>query len=200
MARYRSSKIVPVILVGIIIIIVIVAIVSIVRGIANMNATSSSKTDTSVQTLLDTSEGHSVMATVRGPIVADEDFHSYSITISPDQRNLTTYSGYNNTPVATVTLPNSVAAYGQFVNALNLAHFANGTPLTGEANNLSGRCATGDLYDFQIITSGTVAKELWTSTCSGSRGSLDANLNQVLNLFQAQIPDAQTDINNIGLK
>ena len=200
MARYRRFRILPIILAIIIIVIVVVAIISIVQVITGNNNRAANQVDTSRQTLLDTTSGHSVVATVRGPIVADENFHSYTITIAPDQRTMATYTGYQNTVVDSTTLPNSTAAYSQFVNALDRANLANGTQLTGEANNLLGRCATGMVYDFQIMNGDKVAKDLWTSTCSGSQGSLSANLTQVLNLFKVQIPNASSLIQQIGLQ
>jgi len=35
-----------------------------------------------------------VSLSVRGPIVADEDFRSYEIVISPNMRELSVYEGY----------------------------------------------------------------------------------------------------------
>jgi hypothetical protein len=201
MARYRSSRILPVILILVIAIIVIVAIVSLVRIIFSSNTTSTpAQADTSRAALLDTTAGHSVQVTVRGPIVANEDFHSYTISIDPNSRTLTTYTGYTDTVVDTVTLPNNTASYEQFVYALDKAQLENGKQLTGDANDLRGRCAAGRLYDFQILDGSTIAKEVWTSTCTGSKGSLTGNVDQLLSLFQAQLPNAHTTIRKVDLQ
>jgi len=199
MPRYRSSRLLPAILVTVIAVIVIVAVVSLVRVIF-FSGSSTPQVDVGRQALLDTSPTHSVTVTVRGPIVADEDFHSYQITVGPNIRNLTTYSGYLDTAIDTVTLDNNVSAYQQFVHALDNANLTKGTQLTGEANDTLGRCATGRLYDFQILDGSTVVKDLWTSSCSGSRGSLDASVSQLLNLFQVQIPNAQATLQKVGLQ
>lgn len=131
----------------------------------------------------------SVRMTVRGPIVANENFHSYTVSASPDARNMTTYVGYDGQQVDTSQLPNNLQAYTQFVNALDRANMMEGTPLTGDANNTDGICATGYVYTFEVLQGTNVIQSLWTSTCKGSVGSLKANLVQLKGLFQRQIPD-----------
>ncbi len=146
MARYRSSRILPIILILVIAIIVIVAIVSLVRIVISSSTSTSTpaQTDTSRTALLDTTPGHSVKVTVRGPIVANEDFHSYTIAVDPNIRTLTTYTGYTDTVVDNVSLGNDTASYEQFVYALDKADLEKGAQLTGDANDLRGRCATGN--------------------------------------------------------
>jgi hypothetical protein len=199
MANYRTSRIIPVVLVILVIIIAIAAIVSLARVIFFSGSSTSTTVDVSHTALLDTTAEHSVTMTVRGPIVADESFHSYKIDISPNTRTINTYQGYLDTVVQTDTLDNNVAAYGQFVNALDKANLTKGTQLTGDANDTSGICATGDVYQFTIYDGSTDVKDLWTSTCSGSKGSLDASVTQLTDLFVKQIPGADTMINNVDL-
>ncbi len=202
MARYRSTRILPMILIVVIAVIIIVGIVSLIRIIffSGSNTPPPSQADTSRTALLDTSQGHSVKVTVRGPIVANEAFRSYTIVIDPNLRSLTTYTGYTETVVDNVSLANDTASYEQFVYALDKANLEQGKQLQGDANDLRGRCAVGQVYDFQIIDGGSIVKELWTSTCGGSKGSLTASLPQLLNLFQAQIPNATQTIGKVGLK
>ncbi len=200
MARYRNTRILPMVLIVVIAIIVIVALVSIVRLLVSSTGGGPAVVDASRAALLDTTLGHSVRVTVRGPIVASENFHSYTIAISPTTRSLVTYTGYTNTAVDTITLANDTPSYEQFVYALDKANLAQGKQLTGDANDLRGRCATGRVYDFQILHSGSPVKELWTSTCSASKGSLTADVTQVLHLFQVQIPDALTTIQKVSLE
>lgn len=202
MANYKTSRILPVALVIVIIVIAIIALVSLARAVffsGSNTATNSSQTDSSESALLDTSAGHSVTMTVRGPIVADEQFRSYEITISPTSRTMTTYTGYLDTVVDQRTLGNNVAAYGEFVNALDKANLAKGKQFSGDKNDTSGICATGRVYDFSIKNNSDVVKDLWTSTCSGSRGSLNASVDQVSNLFYKQIPDSNSLIDRINL-
>src|SRR5690606_34333620 len=90
------------------------------------NADTAQTIDTSRQDLLNTSVNRSVSMTVRGPIVADEDFRSYQIVISPDSRQFRAFTGYLDVITDSETLPNNTAAYDQFVNALDKANLSVG--------------------------------------------------------------------------
>lgn len=198
MAYTRFTRFIPVALIVIISVVAIAALISLARVIFfPANSTSKDVVDSSQQALVDTTASHSVRMTVRGPIVADEAFRSYQVTISPANRQLVTYKGYLETQVDAVTLPNNVKAYDQFVHALDKANLAKGVALTGDKNDLRGICATGEVTDFVILDGDTVVKELWTSTCSGSKGSLNANVKQLSDLFLAQIPNASVTLKKV---
>jgi hypothetical protein len=188
MYRGNSSRIVPIILVLIVIAIVIAALVSLGRAIFGGGETTS-QTNTGRDSLLDTSVGHSVRMTVRGPIVANEEFHSYQVTVDSSVRALTTYQGYLEQSIGSKSYGNNLKAYEQFVYALDKANIMVGDELTGDKNDTRGICATGLVYEFEVINADSTVKRLWTSTCKGSPGSLKASVTQVKNLFLAQIPD-----------
>jgi len=201
MATYRSSRVLPIVLVIVVIVIAITALVSLARVVFFSGSSSSNDTarvDTSQASLLNTSAGHSVNMTVRGPIVAEEKFQSYSITITPNDRSLVTYGGYLDTVVDRVVLGNNTAAYEQFVYALDRANLAKGEE-TERSNDVRGICATGNVYEFSIINAGETVKRLWTSTCNGSKGTLDANVQQLTNLFVSQFPNGTALIRKINL-
>lgn len=190
MSNYRTSRILPTILTIIIIIVAIAGLVALARLLFTGSASKAEeKIDVSVQNLLSTAEGRAVQMTVRGPIVADEDFRSYSVAISPSSRQYTSYNGYLDVVTNQQTLPNNQAAYDQFVHALNKANMVAGTPLEGEKNNVLGICATGKVFEFSLINEGKIEEMLWTSTCSGSKGSLRASATQLSQLFLNQIPN-----------
>jgi len=201
MANYRTSRVLPIVLVVVIIIIAIASLVSLARVVffSGPSTDSAQMVDVSRDALLNTSVDHSVKMTVRGPIVADEKFYSYQITVSPNERSLTTYNGYLGTVVDQTNLPNSIPAYEQFVFALDKADLSKGTELEGEKNDVRGVCATGRVTEFEIINGANTVKKLWTSTCKGSAGSLDASVQQLTGLFTTQIPDATALIRKIDL-
>ena len=155
------------------------------------------KTNTHQSDLLSTTANREVRMNVRGPIVADENFHAYQIQITPNNRDLTTYNGYMNTVADNESLDNNIPSYNQFVNALDHAKLMNANELTGTANDTSGVCATGFLYQFTILNNNKQVKQLWTTSCNGVSGSLGLNYNPIMNLFIVQIPDAQTKIDGI---
>lgn len=198
MYRGNSTRIVPVILVLIVVAIVIAALVSVGRAILG-GSTQTTQTNAGRDALLDTSIGHSVQMTVRGPIVANEQFHSFQITVDPLNRNMTTYQGYLDQPINSKTYDNNVKAYEQFVYALDKANLMNGDELTGNKNDTRGICATGLVYEFSVMSGDTTVKRLWTSTCKGSPGSLQASVSQVGDLFKAQIPDESNLVRGLGL-
>jgi hypothetical protein len=191
MERSGLQRIIPIALVLIVIIVAVVALVSLGRALFSGGGGASpspAPVNTGKQALKATTADRSVRMAVRGPIVANENFHSYAITVSPDSRTMTTYVGYLGQQVANEQLDNNVQAYTQFVNALSRANLMEGTPLTGDANNTDGICATGYLYEFEVLQASNSIQRLWTSSCRGSLGSLKANLQQVSQLFQLQIP------------
>ena len=63
--------------------------------------------------------------------------------------------------------------------------------MSGDANDTRGVCAGGILYEFEIREGDNAVKQLWTSTCKGSPGSLKASADQLRELFLAQVPDAR---------
>lgn len=201
MYRGNSSRVLPIILVLIVVAIVVAALVSIGRVIfgGEQGAVDQSQVDIGKQALLNTATDHSVQMTVRGPIVANENFRSYRITIDPRSRVMTTYAGYLEQPIDNKNLNNNAQAYEQFVYALDKANMINGEVLTGEKDDTRGICATGRVYEFAILQDNETVKRLWTSTCKGSPGSFRASIKQVGDLFLDQIPDNKTLLKEIDL-
>lgn len=191
---YKGSKprIIPIIIAIVIVALIVAALVSLGRMLVTGNSGSQSSTSESNSIrsdLLDTSSGRGVQFTERGPIVADENFKSYQIVITPTTRTYTTYNGYLDRVVAAKTYQNNDNAYEQFVYALDKAYIYKVRDTQGN-NDVRGVCATnGRLYTFETTNNGTSTHMLWTSTCSGSQGNMAANLAQVRALFVNQIPD-----------
>jgi hypothetical protein len=200
MARFIPSRIIPIALVLIIVAVAIAALVSLTRAVFFSGSTTSTvAADSSQAALLSTTVDRSVQLTVRGPIVADELFRSYRIVVTPSLRTLTTYTGYLGTQIDTVTLTNNIPAYEQFIHALDNANLTKGIELVGDKNDTRGICATGRLSQFEILNGAKNVKNLWTSTCAGSQGSLDASATQLTNLFVNQVPNATALIRKAAL-
>ena len=198
MATYRSRRIFPVILVIIIIAIAIVGLVYVIQilffsGGGNISL----QADTSRSSLINTSADRAVSVSVRGHIIADEDFRSYQIRVTPNERVFTTYRGYQKDTIENDTLENNIPAYEQFVYALSRAGLMNSSAFTGVANDTRGICAAGFLYEFQIYQADKSLKMLWTTSCSASRGSLGQGAKALESLFIEQIPDAQKKIGRL---
>ena len=200
--RHNSfSRFVPILLVIVITIVAVAAVIAIGRALFGKN--DSGQADQNVNTgqvaLLSTEEGSAVRLTVRGPIVANENFRSYSVIISPSSRDMTTYEGYLDKEINQKKLDNNVKAYPELVYALDKRKMMNGTQLTEQQNDLRGICASGKVYKFETLKDNSVVKSLWTSDCSGSKGSAQANVNEILDMFLKQIPDGKKMAAGIGL-
>lgn len=193
MERSGLRRVVTIVVVLAVIIAVVFALISIGRtlfgGGSSGSSPSATPTNNAKQALVTTAADRSVRMTVRGPLVANENFHSYTITVSPDARNMTTYKGYIGEQIDSSQMTNNLQAYEQFVYALDHANLMEGTPLSGGANDTRGICASGSIYEFEVLQGGNSVRKLWTSTCRGSAGSLKASLTQVTSLFRAQVPD-----------
>jgi hypothetical protein len=200
MYRGNSSRILPVIVVLIVIAIAIAALVSAGRAIfGGGDQTTQTQVDTGRDALLNTSLSRSVRMTVRGPIVADESFRSYQMTIDPASRSFAAYAGYLDQTTGSKQYGNNAKAYEEFVYALEKANLMKGEELKDEKGDTRGVCATGRVYEFEVLQNGNAVKRLWTSTCKGSAGSLKASVKQVEALFHAQIPDSKALLKPVDL-
>jgi len=190
MSKYRTQRILPAVLAIVVIIIAIAGLVALARLLFTGGTSRTATPDVNIaqQQLLTTTDGRAVSMTVRGPIVADEDFRSYRIIISPNERKFEAFTGYLATVTDHHTLANNTAAYDQFVHALDKANMVSGKELDGEKNNVLGICATGKVYEFAVLNAGKAEHMFWTSTCKGSPGSLQGSAAQLSDLFLTQIP------------
>ncbi|RKV92211.1 MAG: hypothetical protein D8G53_14520 [Candidatus Saccharimonas sp.] len=199
--RNSFSRFVPILLVIVITIVAVAAVIAIGRALFGGNE--SDQKDKNINAgqiaLLSTDEGRAVRLTVRGPIVANENFRSYSVIVSPSSRQITTYEGYLDKEISQKKLDNNVKAYTELVYALDKRKMMNGTQLTEQQNDLRGICASGKVYKFETLSDNSVVKSLWTSDCSGSKGSAQANVNEILDMFLKQIPEGKKMVAGIGL-
>lgn len=200
MATYKTLRIAPIALIIIIVAIAIAVIVSLARVMFfSDNQGSNQVVDVSREALLSTTVDRSVKMTVRGEIVADEQFKSYQITVSPSSRDFVAYQGYLERSVDSISLDNSIPAYEEFVHALDKAGLPRGKQLSDDKNDIRGVCATGRVYEFHIMNAGETVKHLWTSTCSGWKGSLIGEAKNYTDLFELQIPGAKDVIRKLKI-
>lgn len=191
----NGAKFFPLIITIVIIALVIAAIVSIGRAIFigdGNNTEETSNVDSTRQELLNTSSGRSVAMTVRGPIVAEEAFTTYRIQISNSERSMDVYKGYLEERTNGKTLGNNTQAYEEFVYALDKANMMKerSGASDNELDDLRGICARGYIYEYSVFSADNEVEKRWTSTCDGSKGTLNASTDQLSGLFLAQIPDS----------
>ncbi len=202
-SKNSMSRFVPILLVVVITVIAVGAVIAIGRafiGGDSDSTTSQSSLDEARAALLSSDVTRSVRLTVRGRIVADENFRSYQITISPSSRIMTTYEGYIATAIDSKKLDNNFPAYEELIFALDKRKMMDGRVLSEEQNDLRGVCATGRLYEFETLVNGETLKKLWTSDCDGAKGSALANVSEIMDMFLQQIPEGQAMARGIGLE
>ncbi len=201
-SKYFVQRYLPIVLVIGIMIIAIIILVSLARAIffsGSSNTSTVDTTDVATAALLSTAADRAVQVTVRGPIVANEDFRSYQMTVSPNARTVETFEGYLGNTLQVRTISNNTAAYEQFVFALERADLVKGDAFDDEGNDVRGICASGELYEFRLLKDDETVNLLWTTTCSGSRGSLDASVSQLMTLFERQIPESSDIIDDLDI-
>lgn len=200
-SRNSFSRFVPILLVIVITIVAVAAVIAIGRSLlgGGQSAEPVEQLDEGRTALLTTDVTRSVRVTVRGPIVADESFRSYRVTISPDARMMTTYEGYLEKQLETKLLDNNARAYEELVYALDKRKMMDGRALTDEQNDLRGICASKKLYEFETLVNGVTVEKLWTSDCDGSKGSALANVSEILDMFLKQVPDGKKMASGVGL-
>lgn len=197
MTGYKTSRVLTVALSLIILAIAIAAVISFGRIFFFTSNMSTSDIEKSKDALLSTSADRAIVMKVRGKIVADEDFRSYQINISPTLRTMTTHKGYLGDTIDYISLNNNIPAYEQFVYALYNANILKIVELVGEEQNINGVCANGRLYEFTLIKDERPVKTLWTTTCSNVQGSLDLKPSQISDLFEKQIPNSDDYIKDL---
>ena len=202
-SKNSLSRFIPILLVIVIMIVAIAAVIAIGRALlgggSSNDSTNTAVTDEGRTALLTVDTSRSVRLTVRGPIVSDESFRSYRVTISPEERDITTYEGYLEKVIETKKFDNNNRAYEELVHALDKRRMMDGRVLTEEQNDLRGICASGQIYQFDTLVNGETVRSLWTSDCDGSKGSATANVSEVINMFLNQIPEGRKIVSGVGL-
>lgn len=192
MYRGSNPRILPIIIVIIVVALVVAALVTVGRMIFSGDSGSSNDSNQGKVSLqdavLDRTAERSVRWTIRGPIVADENFRSYQITVTPSSRTYITYSGYLDQLTSSHTYDNNTRAYEEFVFALDKANISK--TRNSDDVDLRGVCATnGIAYMFETLNNGSVDNSIWSSSCKGSPGTMSADPVKVQALFVNQIPD-----------
>lgn len=124
--------------------------------------------------------------TILGPVVANENFRSGMITVSPSSRSVTAYRTYNEEVIQTDVLGNNSEAFRQFMNALQLAGFGQRRRV-GETEPGSA-CAQGYRYIYELREGGRTVMQTWATSCGLQRESFSGSVAQVNRLFRVQIP------------
>lgn len=133
--------------------------------------------------------GSSVRMTVYGPIVANENRESYTISVSPTSRSIETKRGYDGAVVESHTYDNNYEAYTQFVYALSRVGFDQRRDVSDAAADDRGACATGRKYVYELLENGNVQSTAWAVSCGRNQGTYVGTNSATYLLFDKQVPD-----------
>jgi hypothetical protein len=126
---------------------------------------------------------------IDGPVVADENHRSITVTIGRDTNTATLMKGYQGQVIDSKSYGNNENAYTTFLRALELQGYSKGDA-DPKLSNSSGFCPNGQVYTFEIVTGSDVVQQFWTSSCGG--GTFKGKASTIRGLFRDQIPDYST--------
>jgi hypothetical protein len=138
--------------------------------------------------------------TIDGKVNGDDLHRAVRITIGQNQREIDIIQGYSGHVLSSQTFYNTQDAYAVFLRAINYGGFM--LPLktkTPEPADERGICAAGDRYIFSLDQYGSNISRLWASDCGVKVGTLGGDSSALQQLFEAQIPQYDTVVENVQL-
>jgi hypothetical protein len=168
---------------------------SIASNLFSSNDTAITQTDPSTDFLVESTKV--AKYSVDGPIVANENHRSYTITVTESQVIMKTYKSYGQIELGQKSYPNTAAAYSAFLSALTNANVTamkrNAT--TDASFSDKGVCATGRKFILDLDSS----LSRWSTSCDTKQGNAGSNMGRVGNLFQRQVPDFGQLASGLGI-
>lgn len=137
---------------------------------------------------LSSSSSSSVVFTKKGRINAKEDHMEIRFTISKSRRVVEVINGYDGKVESTLSLPNTEAAYEQFLYSIREEGFTNGKP-TPTSTDPRGICSSGTQYFYKVRSGAATISDLWSTSCKSSQGTFNGGRSDIVNLFERQFPD-----------
>lgn len=134
--------------------------------------------------------------TMTGPIVSEQQRSAIRITIGNNENKIDILQGYDEVVSATKSYPSNSAAYGTFLRALDLLGYNRGS----ENPNLKderGYCADGNLFYYDIKNGDNQIQRYWKTSCN--EGNFSGKVQDIEDLFKAQIPDFDTFTQDVEL-
>lgn len=178
----------------IVVVLLVVGLFKSFNGNDNGNLISTSTYSLSDKTAVDTVARY----TVRGPVVADEDYRQVRITISKNSRSVEVLKGYAGVVEKVSTLSNTPDAYTAFLGALSAAEFSDRRE-GGSSVDPSTTCVTSTKFFYELTLASEKKVDTWTSSCSFKDGNYGGNALGTAQIFKAQIPTYDQLTNGVNL-
>jgi hypothetical protein len=140
-----------------------------------------------------------VSFTTQGIVNADELHRSIRISVSANQTNLDVLQGYNPRVISSKTFVNNQEAYTVFLKSIEKVGFLAKIKNPKVTADPAGYCPLGFRYVYNLSNDGDDLSNLWTSTCGKAVGNSNAATSTLNVLFQNQVPNYSTLINQVNL-
>ena len=127
--------------------------------------------------------------TIDGPINANQLHEKIRITVGNDQVLFEEIQGYQGTLKQSKTYPSNPDAYANFLHALTLAGYTNGSTGPNAVKDQRGYCPAGRRYTYEALTGGDSILSWWSTSCSSKQGNFLGSPETVRSLFTRQVPD-----------
>lgn len=140
-----------------------------------------------------------VSFTVDGTVNGDEMHRAIRITISTNQRQLDVLQGYNPQVITSKTFINNQEAYTVFLKSIGNSGFLLKNTKSKAPADERGQCPLGFRYILDLSQDGEDLSRTWSSTCGTAVGNSGAAIATIQQLFQRQIPNYNTLVNQVNL-
>ena len=165
---------------------IVLTVVAIIL-LANLGGNPDRQEGEKVVTLTDyIDDGATVAYTKQGELVGDDEFRAVHITVTPQERRIELFGGYNETVIKQETFANTQAGYDVFLHALSVAGFTR--EKTSQQEDIKGACPLGQRHIYELVNGGDQVTYLWSTTCGKREGTFGGDKNKVQQLFENQIP------------
>jgi hypothetical protein len=132
-----------------------------------------------------------------GPVNANEVHEQVYIEVGRDMNKIQLVRGYQGEVTRTEQFGSNSSAYGSFLRALDLLGYTNGNPSEALAD-YRGHCPFGNRYIYQILDGNDVKQQFWSTSC-GEGGTMRGQASEIIQLFQAQIPNYNNITQDLSL-
>jgi len=121
---------------------------------------------------------------IDAPTIVDQDHRQVKITVSGTTNEIDIIQGYQGKVMSSNSYQSNVAAYGAFLQTLQLLNFSKGKVSSA---SYQGYCPTGDRYILTFSNGSGNLFSYWATSCGG-QGTYSGQLGQTIRQFENQIP------------
>lgn len=135
---------------------------------------------------------------INGPITAQSTHNEVKIIVSNLDVNLQVLKGYDGEIILNQVFSNSQNSYNAFLRSIYLNGFTLKTNKNIVKNSI-GLCATGDVYNLELLLNSSYIVNSWETNCGGSNDNFAGNLTEIIDLFESQVPNYNSYTNNLNI-